>query len=209
MASVDFTFLEKLFEQVWGYKTQAFKPEFSIKPGRNNVAALGASYYNKDQYGVEYFMPVRVTYPVSTVAENGAPVSKLHEMYLGHPVISINASKVMVNTTLVRRPGTVKELICSSDYTINVRGFMIGANNEFPEAEVTALRNLWELRTTVGIQCPLTDIFLLRTERNGSDQVVVKELRLPEVVGIKHVKPYELVLESDMPFSLTMTKKAK
>ena len=96
----------------------------------------------------------------------------------------------------------MKELINITDYEIVIRGFIIGAGNEFPENEVTALRTVYEKNVALSIQCPLTDIFLLRPDRKGSDKVVITDLVFPAVTGVKNVRPYELRLVSDEEFNL-------
>ena len=88
------------------------------------------------------------------------------------------------------------------DYDIVIKGFIITNANEFPENDVTTLRNIYEQNVALSIQCPLTDIFLLRPDRSGSDQVVIRELKFPAINGVKNVRPYELRLVSDEAFNL-------
>jgi hypothetical protein len=83
-----------------------------------------------------------------------------------------------------------------------IKGFIIGNANEFPETDVTRLRNIYEQNVALSIQCPLTDIFLLRPDRSGSDQVVIKELTFPAITGVKNVRPYQVRMISDEPFNL-------
>ena len=90
----------------------------------------------------------------------------------------------------------------TGDYEIVVKGFIIKEGNEFPEQKVTMLRRIYEQQAPVSVKCPLTDIFLLRPDRSGSDQVVLSELKLPGVTGVKNVWPYELHMISDAPFNL-------
>jgi hypothetical protein len=194
--------LAGIFEQTFGYRSQAFEPEFdrvngNKTPYRTEQGALGSPYYSADEQGREYFMPVTIKYPGT--ADAGGELKKWE---LPFPVITIASRKNIVETPLTERRGTVKELINTEDYEITIRGFIVATGNEFPESEVTTLRNIYEQNVALSIECPLTDIFLLRPDRGGSDQVVIKQLRLPEVTGIKNIRPYELLLVSDEPFSL-------
>ena len=107
-----------------------------------------------------------------------------------------------METPLTERNGTVKELISRADYEITIKGFLIASGNDFPEADATRLRNLFEASVPVSISCALTDLFLLRPDRSGSDQVVFRALAFPEVRGIKNVRPFELQCVSDEPFNL-------
>ena len=138
-------------------------------------------------------MPVTLGYVLQGVAT---------EWDLPYPVISISSRKTIIETALTERRGTVKELVNIEDYQIVIKGFIIHPTNEFPENRVTTLRNIFEQNTVLSIKCPLTDIFLLRPDRSGSDQVVIKELKFPAITGIKNVRPYELHLVSDEPFNL-------
>ena len=134
------------------------------------------------------------------MADNGAGAYK--KWNLPYPVVSISSRKTIVETPLTERRGTVKELINIQDYEITIRGFIIGKPNEFPESDVTLLRTIYEQNTPISIQCPITDIFLVRPERNGSDEVVISDLKFPSIQGVKNVRPYELHLISDEAFNL-------
>ena len=192
--------LATLFEKTFGYKTKAFDPKFDDVKGYSELArveqgAQGSPYYANDALGREYFMPVTLVYDDG--GSNG-----LQKYDLPFPVVSITSRKTIVETPLTERRGTVKEIININDYEIVVRGFIICATNEFPENEVTQLRTVYEQNTTLSIQCPLTDIFLLRPDRKGSDQLVIYELEFPAVSGVKNVRPYVLRMVSDESFSL-------
>ena len=225
MAEISFSIAD-LFEKTFKYKSQAFEPAFKPVIGdggadsisRTKFGASGSEYYINDALGREYFMPVKIAYPDgsgTTETSNfngvtggtpdqttGGGIGVLKEWYLPYPVISISSRKTIVETPLTERRGTVKELINIQDYEILIKGFIINANNEFPETDVTTLRNIYEQNIAVSIQCPLTDIFLLRPDRSGSDQVVIRELRFPSITGIKNIRPYELHMVCDEPFNL-------
>jgi len=220
MAEITFS-LADLFEQSFGYKTQAFAPKFnavvgdgSLSPGRKENGAQGSPYYSTDALGREYYMPVTITYQDAsqsnglitgdsgTADQAGASTGALRKWDLPYPVISITSRKTIVETPLTGRRGTVKELINIQDYEITVKGFIIGNTNEFPEADVTTLRTIYEQNVALSIQCPLTDIFLLRPDRSGSDLVVIRELTFPAMNGIKNIRPYQLRMMSDEPFNL-------
>jgi len=216
MAEISFN-LASLFETTFGYKTQAFKPEFSMvtgdrSPSRSEQGANGSAYYTKDALGVEYFMPVKLTYQDSQTNAQGTGLQgsnttgTLKDWWLPYPVISITSRKTIIETPLTERRGTVKELINIQDYDIVVRGFIISATNDFPENDVTTLRTIYEQNTALSIQCPLTDIFLLRPDRSGSDQVVIRAINFPSINGFKNIRPYELHMVSDEPFNLVDIK---
>jgi Domain of unknown function (DUF6046) len=213
MAELSFN-ISDLFERTFGYKTRAFDPDFSkpdgtVNTNRNEYGAQGSPYYTIGSLGLEYYMPVTISYPEALppltgrqTTQDASETGKLKKWDLPFPVVSVASRKTIIETPLTERRGTVKELINIRNYEITIKGFIVGEGNNFPESEVTILRNIYEQNEPLAIQCPLTDIFLLRPDRNGSDQVVIKELKFPAVTGIKNVAPYELHLVSDEPFNL-------
>ncbi len=198
--------LATLFERTFGYKTLAFEPKFEkVKGGneRKEQGVGGSAYYATDPSGVEYYMPVTLIYPDSSGGDASANNSvRLKRWNLPFPVISVECKKTIIETALTGRNGTVKELIGGQDYVITIKGFLVGVNNEFPEEDVSTLRSIYEQNIALSIECPLTDIFLLRPNRNGSDKVVMSDLKLPVVTGVKNIRAYELKLLSDEAFNL-------
>ena len=203
--------LADLFEQAFGYRTKAFDPKFDrVTQRRAGQGKAGSPYYTKDASGREYFMPVTISYPDTSAASSPpAGVSNDKRSFtsqkswqLPYPVISIESTKTIVKTQLTERRGTVKELVNIADYTITIKGLMLSGDDSFPETALSALREIYERNTAISIQCPLTDIFLLRPDRSGSDQVVITELKLPATGSSESVRPYELKLVSDEVFNL-------
>ena len=140
--------LAHLFEQAFGYRSQAFDPEFTPVQGntpttRIATGAYGSPYYASDSLNREYFMPVTLEYQ-----DNG----RTTEWNLPNPVISISSKKNIVATPLTGRTGTVRgvatifffELIVIDDYVIVIKGLIIGQGNEFPEQQTAQLRSLYE-----------------------------------------------------------------
>ena len=213
MAELTFS-LSELFEKSFGYKTTAFDPDFAYVTGnrpllRNEQGVHGSPYYAKDALGTEYYMPVTIGYTDDTTLSDqdagligNNTVGLLKKWDLPYPVVSIVSRKTIIETPLTERRGTVKELINIQNYEIVVKGFIIGNTNEFPENEVAVLRTIYEQNVPLSLQCPVTDIFLLRPDRSGSDQVVLSEIKLPSLNGVKNIRPYELHFLSDEPFNL-------
>lgn len=218
MAELSFD-LGDLFEQAFGYRTQAFEPDFKPVPNKGRIdpkiplrqeqGAHGSPYYAHDALGNEYYMPVTIIYADNTKLSSqdaalvgGDTLGILNKWDLPYPVISIASRKTIIETPLTERRGTVKELVNIQDYEITIKGFIIANTNEFPEESVTILRTIYEQNAPLSIQNPLTDIFLLRPDRSGSDQVVITELKFPAITGVKNIRPYELHMVSDEPFNL-------
>lgn len=126
---------------------------------------------------------------------------------LPYSVIRITGKKNIVKTSVMYRKGTVKEQYNIDDYSINIKGFLIGENGNFPEKEVYWLGKLFEKQTTIQIDNAITNIFL--TMRAGSyfenRRVVIESLDFPEVEGGRvNVKPFNMQLISDSVFVLEL-----
>jgi hypothetical protein len=168
-----------IFESAFGYSPPA---AFAIDqaPDRLTVARRGSPYYASDLLGREFFMPITIG-----------------GILIPFAVVGLRAKKTIVSTAMVERRGTVKELINVDDYEINIKGIVIEDDNLFPEAAIRELQELFLLNNSLDIRCPLTDIFL-----EGDDKVVIKEMNWPQVAGVEHARPFEMVLESDLVFTL-------
>ncbi|HXS38338.1 MAG TPA: DUF6046 domain-containing protein [Flavipsychrobacter sp.] len=200
MAEISFS-IPDLFQQAFGFSPD--EPQFQDLSVPVLQSKNGSPYYGFDGKGRRYFMPVT-----------------LGGLTLQYPVVDITVKKTIVDTPMVNRRGSVKELISIQEYEINIKGLIVGLTPDYPENEVTALRELFEKNESVAIVCPKTDIFLITQDRasqnnqgtnlfgtqakNQVDQVVITELKL--VTAGKsfapNVQPYEMNLSSDTPFSL-------
>lgn len=84
---------------------------------------------------------------------------------------------------------------------------MIGSNQQFPEADIDNLKDLFELKRAVLLDNALTNIFLSAPGLNPYEQnrVVVESLDFPAVEGgRKNVRPFSMELESDSVFTLEL-----
>ncbi len=205
MASINFS-LADLFQEAFGYKSEAFKPDFNDVKGfgnsltdRKETGDYGAKYYKNDATGTEYYLPVSIKYPTSITLPDGSISSGPNvEIDLWHPVVSVKARKKIVETELTERNGPVLEFINRSGYEVNIKGIIINAANEFPEAQIKQLRDLWEYNGAVQLTCAETDPWLISCQRS----VVIKDLSIPEMKGVKNVRSFELVCISNQPFNL-------
>lgn len=192
--------LAQLFSDVFGMNPDGFNPQFAQVPYPLLYADTNQAPYYAYNGDAEMYMPI-----------------KLNQILLPFPVLAISCNKTIVQTPMVNRRGTVKELISAQDYNFHIKGLIIGSNNEYPEEQVLQLKQLFELDQSLSIQCAKTDIFLLSASRSNAnttndgitdqsqnllDQVVMLEMNFPPLKGIRNVQPYEILLQSDTPFNL-------
>lgn len=178
--------IDQLYESTFGtkpYRVNESGPGNRFTQGSGS--ALTETYYNK-----EIWLPTRFT----QLNDPGAS-----DFFLPYSVIKISGKKTIVKTAMAERQGTVKELYSTDDYSISLKGFFIDDKNRiWPEEDLKAFKRLFELQTAVVLENALTNVFL------GSDQkVVIESFELPEVEGgRKHVRPFNIQLESDSIFTL-------
>lgn len=170
----------------------SFNPAgFSIPEKRitSTRAKLGSSLYDQDLFGREYFLPVT-----------------LGGVKLWFPVISLSLKKEVIETSMVERRGSVKEIISTEDIRINIKGLIVNPNYEFPEDELSQLNDLICRNESVEIRSALTDIFFIDKTNPIADtyKVVIREVPIPPIAGVMHVRPYEIMCVSDTVFELEL-----
>jgi hypothetical protein len=207
MNEVNIIDIAKLFEKTLGNKPYVINKngELSTDPGQayqisqakaaDQLFTSRGSLLKETLKGIPVFLPVRFSDPGGLL------------MHLPYCVVRISGKKTVTRTALPERQGTVKELYNIDDYSISIKGFIIGQNRQFPEAELLQFKRVFEGRHSIQIDNALTNIFL---DGSGQDlkqdeqrRVAILEFDLPEVQGGRlHVRPFSLSLESDHVFTL-------
>lgn len=209
--------LKKIFESVWGYSAPPFlfglqnRIEKHIgynQDGQNSDFQLarpierresnikGSPFYALNQNGNEVFLPIWLIKPDG------------QKLLLQNTVSSMISKKTIVETPMVNRRGNVKELIAIEDWEINVKGIIVSSDYDYPDETVAELNDLYLLNEPLGIENARMSL-VLELDKNeksndlkSSEMVVIKELRLPELKGMKNIQPFELNLITDFGFEL-------
>lgn len=148
-------------------------------PGKANAfSATGMPLYEKSN-GRTLFMPV-------WIEDRLLPIAR----------VAIGRRKLVVETPLAGKRGSVKELIRSDDYHITIQGLAFGHDKLWPEDEVAFLKSLFDLDRPVVIRSVITDMFL-----EGHEHVVLTDFQLPQPRS-EHVQPWEIKALSDEVFDL-------
>lgn len=145
---------------------------------------FGSTLRKKDVQGRWYFMPI--------VLEH-----KGTEYEIPNAVISIRGKKSIVETAMVGRKGTVKELISVDDYEIRIAGVCLDV--DFPDQQINALNELYNINESVTLKCALTDIFL-----DEEDKVVIKSIDFAEMKGCETAQVFTMELVTDRSFELIL-----
>lgn len=111
-------------------------------------------------------------------------------------VVDIGTSKIIAETIMAGRKGSVKELISEGNWIFTFRGFIIGYKSpgkqspEFPRDARKLMKQVFGANKRMQIYSKLIndlDVF----------SVVCADLRFPPLEGYDNVQPYELVCISD------------
>jgi Domain of unknown function (DUF6046) len=170
--------IEKVFEDAFGYKPKAF--EFTKKTPEDTYADLGSPFYAKDVMGRNYYLPIT-----------------LGGVALPYGVMSIRCRKTIVETPMVERDGSVREYISMDDYTLSIRGVVVNHFGQYPQDDLTILRDLWIQKKPLQIRSVLSDIYL-----KGNQKVVITNFEIPEYGGTKHVRSFAMELVEDKELTL-------
>ena len=145
---------------------------------------FGSTLRKKDAQGHWYFMPIALEH-------------KGTEYEIPNAVISIRGKKSIVETAMVGRKGTVKELISVDDYEIRIAGVCLDV--DFPDQQINALNELYNINESVTLKCALTDIFL-----DEEDKVVIKSIDFAEMKGCETAQVFTMELVTDRSFELIL-----
>lgn len=168
-----------IFRRAFGFTPQEpFRVEQATP--RRESSDLGQPYYDSDAQGLEHFMPVR-----------------LQGWLIPFAVVSVTPRKTIVSTPMVERSGSVHEIISTDDLIINIKGILMDPGDDYPEAQVRQLYDIFKINASVRLRSAKTDIFL-----NGGDEVVIRDVPLPATPGIQHIQPFEINCVSDTIFNL-------
>lgn len=146
--------------------------------------ASAATGFNKNSsiLGTPFFMPC-----------------KLDDFQLpNEPIIEIRFNKSIVKTPIDGIEGTFKEQFSFGDYSIRIRGIAtLDNSDEYPEAQIRAIRKLIETKTDVKVVNNLLGYF-------GVYSLVIEDGDFPAIEGAPGMQPYELNCLSDKFFDLDL-----
>lgn len=162
-------------------RSDDLKKQIASNERRSQTPALGGTLW-REKDGIYEFMPV-----------------KLGGVQLWGPQIRITGRKTIVETQLVERGGSVKEIISTDDYIINIRGVIKTTDGLWPDEELNILLELYRKNEAVPIESAKTASVL-----NGNEYVVITNLSLPGNPGFVESIRYEIECVSDTPFTLEL-----
>lgn len=171
--------IQAKMKSLYGVRPEELKEGLPQNQRQQN--GIGEDLY-RDMGSVWQFMPVQ-----------------LGGVQLWHPVMRATGRKTIVETPLVERGGSVKEIIAIDDWAISIRGTIKNQKGQWPYDELQQLLDLYQRNEAVSIVSALTSRLL-----NGNEYVVIKNLDLPDNPGFEESVFYEMECVADMPFELEL-----
>ena len=129
------------------------------------------------------------------------------------PVLTITGSINVVETAVAGLDGAIKEIASVSDYSVNIKGFLVDSNytdveangfrfrvnpNEFPEKELRRLRRFFEAKKMIEVvESRLLNFFNIKN-------LLFKSLNFPELEGYTATIPFEVEAVSDQEYTLIL-----
>lgn len=112
------------------------------------------------------------------------------------PLIDIAFTKNIIKTPIKGRNGTVKEYINIDDYQIGIRGILINyVNDEYPYDLLSQLQSFCIINRELQVTSPVLNILDIHN-------LVITDVRYPEVEGYNHIQPFIIQCLSDEPIEL-------
>lgn len=128
----------------------------------------------------------------------------LNGVALWNPIIRASGRKTVVETPMVDRGGSVKEIISLDDYVISIRGTIKRQDGYWPDAEIAELLDVWRLNEAIPIESALTGRLL-----NGNEYVVITHLDFPDRQGFVESIDYSIECVSDIPFMIELNENSE
>ena len=164
-----------------------FNPSELRATGGETMTSKG-TVLRRELQGRSFFMPVTF---IHTDKEREITT----EYEIPNAVIGFTGKKNIVETPMVGRRGTVKELISIDDYEISIAG--AAAESDWPEEQLAQLVELFEINEAVSLRCALTDIFM-----QEDDRVVIKDIEFAEMQGYETMQTVRISAVTDRSFEL-------
>jgi Domain of unknown function (DUF6046) len=175
--------------------SQAYKQAFGVERGQSFSLPAIATADNNAFLRIRNLLNVKLLSGASVFM----PLKIGDFVFPNEPTIDVSSRKHIVETVLANANGTVKELISTGDYELTIRGIALNQASKviYPEALVRDLNALYKRREALEIVCALTELLGIR-------RIVIKDFRLPSMVGVQHAQAYEFVVLSDHEFILNL-----
>ena len=127
-------------------------------------------------------------------------------VFPNEPLLSIGLVKTIVETATVgkERKGTVKEYICTEDYTINIKGVCVNEKDMdiYPTEQVAELKKMFDINEALEVVSnPFLELFEIRN-------IVLKDIQFDDMAGEQGLQKFTISAVSDQDFYADLTEVA-
>jgi hypothetical protein len=105
-------------------------------------------------------------------------------------LVDVAMTKNIVKTAVNGRVGTRKEYIADGDYSISIRGVLVGEGSNYPRGPVVDLHSILDRSETIKVVCEYLRIF-------GIHYLVVEGYNFPQRAGYQNSQLFEVSAISD------------
>lgn len=115
------------------------------------------------------------------------------------PMVSVNGQNILVRRHVSKGSvkGSIKERWTQDDYTVRIEGILMSADEKYPSADVTRLKNFCEAGH-VKVLCPLLEIF-------GISHLAIESWDIPFTSGATN-QNYTITAYSDDIYKLLLNR---
>ncbi|WP_295669510.1 DUF6046 domain-containing protein, partial [uncultured Mucilaginibacter sp.] len=164
-------------------------PAAFVSPYIKSTTAQGLPLYGQaDLLGNEVFCPITITGVVNGVTK---------DLKLPYAVIGMKRVKVIIETEMTELNGSVDEIISNKDFEIDIKGFLIGQYEQFPDTDLAALEEMCAVNNTVQLKSTYSDIFL-----KSNLNILIKEMVVPAKPKVIGVRDFSILAKSSSIFTL-------
>jgi hypothetical protein len=134
--------------------------------------------------------------------QNGVNIS-LSGLDFPIALMDVSMTKNVITTQIQGRNGTIKEYISDGDYSINIKGVLVGdGQNVYPEDLVKQLIKYIRCPQEIPISSPiLNDMYNISS-------IVIIDHNIGQNEGMRNVVPFELTALSETPFEIKSKENA-
>ncbi len=164
----------------------------------SNIALVSqlnnSEFYRNNVLGRPVFLPASLSW---------FEAGRLQTYELPNPIVFISGRKNIITTQLAGKnaQGTVKEIISTNDYSINILCQSISNDRTWPLSDYNYLANIFKKNRQYTLRCILTDPFLQK-----ENNVVITDISVPDMRGITNAQVVQFSLLSDKYYELEISE---
>jgi hypothetical protein len=180
--------------------TQFLAPKF-FKVDESNVSieqneyTLAKQDYPKGKFGIPVFDAIQFD-KLSYNRPSDGQLLSVSQLFFETALIEVNQSKIIVQTQVQGRNGTVKEYITDGDWEVTITGAMISEHSNVPpELQIRHLNEFKNAPVPISVYSNFLAYFEIFS-------LVIKDFRVNQIEGTRNAISFTINCISDIPFEI-------